>query len=377
MCVPTSGWNGDVVVFAHGYVAFNQPLDFYHTSLPDGTSLPTLLQSLGFAFVTTSYRQNGLAILEGVKDIRELVKAFRTTYGPPAHTYLAGVSEGGVIATLLAEQSPDLFTGVLAACGPIGNFREQVNYIGDFRVLFDYFFPGTLPPSPLDISSTMITNWESTYVPAIKARLAANPSVTAQLLRTAGAPVDAADSSTIATTGVGVLWYSTFATNDSRAKLGGNPYDNQNRWFFGSSNDTLLNQRLQRFQAEATALTNITPYQTSGNLTLPLVTLHTTGDQIVPFFHEILYAFKVHTSGRGSWIPIPINRYGHCNFKATEVLAAFALVVLQSTGSQIEGLPQYFDATQAKRDFAQAQRDIAAAQKLPTYTVPSGFELNR
>jgi hypothetical protein len=31
---------------------------------------------LGYAFATTTYRQNGLAILEGVDDIRELVAAF-------------------------------------------------------------------------------------------------------------------------------------------------------------------------------------------------------------------------------------------------------------------------------------------------------------
>ena len=26
ICTPTSGWNGDLVVFAHGYVACNAPL---------------------------------------------------------------------------------------------------------------------------------------------------------------------------------------------------------------------------------------------------------------------------------------------------------------------------------------------------------------
>src|SRR5579872_4325422 len=69
ICVPAAGWNGELVVFAHGYVAINQPLGFYNLTLPDGTNVPLLLQSLGFAFATTSYRQNGLAILEGEDDI--------------------------------------------------------------------------------------------------------------------------------------------------------------------------------------------------------------------------------------------------------------------------------------------------------------------
>ena len=50
ICVPALGWNGQLVVYAHGYVAPGLPLDFYQLSLPDGTSLPTLLQSLGYAW---------------------------------------------------------------------------------------------------------------------------------------------------------------------------------------------------------------------------------------------------------------------------------------------------------------------------------------
>ena len=37
ICVPASGWNGDLVVWAHGYVDFTQPKAFYHLELPDGT----------------------------------------------------------------------------------------------------------------------------------------------------------------------------------------------------------------------------------------------------------------------------------------------------------------------------------------------------
>src|SRR5690349_15441175 len=59
VCVPASGWNGDLFVWAHGYVAFNEPLGFYHLDLADGSSLPAVTQAMGYAFATTSYRQNG------------------------------------------------------------------------------------------------------------------------------------------------------------------------------------------------------------------------------------------------------------------------------------------------------------------------------
>ena len=45
-CVPTSGWNGDLVVYGHGYVAFNAPLDFYNLTMPDGGYLPVVQQQL-------------------------------------------------------------------------------------------------------------------------------------------------------------------------------------------------------------------------------------------------------------------------------------------------------------------------------------------
>jgi hypothetical protein len=39
ICVPSVGWNGELVVFAHSYVAPGSPLDFYNLTLPDGTDL--------------------------------------------------------------------------------------------------------------------------------------------------------------------------------------------------------------------------------------------------------------------------------------------------------------------------------------------------
>jgi pimeloyl-ACP methyl ester carboxylesterase len=324
-----SGWNGQLVVYAHGYVAPGLPLDFYQLTLADGTPLPALLQSLGYAFATTSYRQNGLAILEGTDDIRQLIDAFGRAYPPPTRTYLAGVSEGGLVAALLAEQSPELFTGVLATCGPVGSFKYQANYLGDFRVLFDYFYPGVIPGSPISIPAAVMQNWQTYYAPAIAGLVAATPDRAAELLRVAKAPHDPAQPATMINTVLDVLWYNVFATNDAIAKLGGNPFGNRIRWYFGSSNDLRLNRSVQRFSASPTALNAMRPLETSGQLTIPLVTLHTTLDDVVPVWHELIYLAKADTSDRGRFLPIPVKRYGHCAFTTTEVLGAFAVTVSQ------------------------------------------------
>jgi pimeloyl-ACP methyl ester carboxylesterase len=374
ICVPQSGWNGDLVIWAHGYVAFNQPIDFYSLTLPDGSSLPDLIQSLGYAFATTSYRQNGLAILEGVEDVGDVAQHFGDLHGTPGHTYLTGASEGGIVTTLAIERHPELYSGGLGACGPIGNFRQQLNYWGDFRVLFDYFFPGVIPGSPIAIPPEVIAGWESTYIPAIKAALAAKPGAARELISTSKAPIDLANPATVETTTLNLLWYNVFATNDGIAKLGGSPYDNRDRWYWGSSNDLRLNLRVRRFSADPQALEQVKRYETSGRLTRPLVTLHTTGDEIIPYWHELYYVAKARPSGNGSLVPIPVFRYGHCNFTSLEVLGAFGLLVLQVGGSQPQGLPQVFTADQARRDFAQAQRDFARTQQIEYLQKKGEFE---
>jgi pimeloyl-ACP methyl ester carboxylesterase len=306
-------------------VDFDQPLDFYHLTLPDGTPLPLLVQSLGFAFATTSYRRNGLAILEGVDDIRELIAKFPS----PVPTHVVGVSEGGLVATLLAERWPELFRSAVAGCAPIGSFRAQIDSFGDFRVLFDYFFPGVIPGSPISIPDEVVDNWQEVYVPRVLAALAAKPGRALELMRVSRAAYDPANPDTIANTTINMLRYNVRGTNDAVEQLGGSPFGNRLRLYVGSSNDFRLNLQVQRFTASPVARAALAQYETNGNLRVPLVTLHTTADEVIPFWHELLYLPKVDLSARGRFLPIPAFRYGHCNFTPNEVLTAFALAVQQ------------------------------------------------
>ncbi|PYT11031.1 MAG: hypothetical protein DMF51_16655, partial [Acidobacteria bacterium] len=98
ICMPAV-WNGDLVVYAHGYVGFNEPVAIPEDQLvlPDGTSVPQLVNTLGFAFATTSYSTNGLAVVQGIDDVVDLVHVFTTTHGSARHVFLAGPSESGLI----------------------------------------------------------------------------------------------------------------------------------------------------------------------------------------------------------------------------------------------------------------------------------------
>ena len=331
-----SSWNGDLVIYAHGYVAFNKPVAVPNDALPGGTTVADIVNGLGYAYAASSYRENGLAVLDGIRDSVDLVSVFKSTVGTPGRVFIFGVSEGGLVAVKALEQYPDVFCGGLVLCGPIGNFRAQVNYIADFRALYDCYFPGVLPGNAITVPDSVISSWYKYYEPAALYAVAAQPRSGRELLRVARAAFDPADESTLYETVQGLLWYQVYATEDAERKLGGQPYDNTKRLYTGSANDALLNQKVFRTSADPQALAALQAYQTTGKLRVPLVTMHTTGDEIVPYWHQTKYTSKVKASGSSScYYAIAINRYGHCNVTASEIMSGF-IILLHKTQAPLQ-----------------------------------------
>jgi pimeloyl-ACP methyl ester carboxylesterase len=326
ICMPAA-WNGDLLVYAHGYVSPIDPLAIPAESgqIADAANL------LGYAFATTSYSTNGLAVLEGKADILDLVEVFSDTQSIADEVFLLGFSEGGLITTLAVEQHPDVFTGGLAGCGPLGDFQRQINYFGDFRLVFDYFFPGLIPGSPIDIPPDLLPDWPNHYQTVIEPVVTdpANAHLLDQLFQVTGAPYDPADLDTRYASLYDALRYNVMTTNDGIAKLGGQPFDNHDRVYAGSADDNALNAAIPRYTADPAAIAAIEAgYQTTGQLTIPLVTIHTTLDPIVPAWHTPLYRVKVIESDNlAQHDHIEIGRYGHCNFEQLELLNVLALLL--------------------------------------------------
>jgi pimeloyl-ACP methyl ester carboxylesterase len=309
----------------------------------NGTSITQTVMSMGHAFATTSYRRNGLAVRPAITDLLDLVNIFTTTKGVPDHVYLVGVSEGGLITTLSVEQHPEVYDGGLAMCGPYGDFRGQVNHFGDFRVVFDYFFPSLMPSSAITIPDGFTETWESGYFSAnIKPEIEASENVEKvdQLLKVTG--VSPYEYLPPASTDVisNLLWYNVFATEDAKAKLGGQPFNNQDpyRWYGGSDDDETLNDTVDRFEADKEALDSVSEhYQTSGFLSVPLVTLHTTGDPVVPYWHAARYRGKtIAADNIALHDHIEVERHGHCSFGLMDILGAFNQMV-----HMVENPPEY------------------------------------
>jgi pimeloyl-ACP methyl ester carboxylesterase len=333
ICLPAS-WNGDLVIYAHGYVAPNRPVGIPEDQfvLAGIGSIDQIVTNLGYAFAASSYRANGLVVYEGIEDSLDVVRIFSELHGKPGKVYLAGVSEGGLIAALSMEQHQDVYAGALALCGPYGDFTRHVDYLGDFRTVFDLFFPGVIPGSPVSIPPALLDTWETgTYSATVKALIMepANAITVTQLLSVTQAPTDPADPTTREATVERLLWYNIYATNDATARFGGQPYENEERQYTGSTDDEWLNDKIERYTADETARSVIrSKYETTGHIQAPVIALHTTGDPVVPVWHLDGYRARIAAAGKANlYEEYRFDRYGHCSFTFLEVLGAFNRLV--------------------------------------------------
>ena len=339
ICIPpAAAWNGSVVVYAHGYVNPFDPLAIQDDAV-GGIPVSRIVTGLGFAFATTSYRDNGLIIVEGVRDLKQLVDKFRQVSGGghiPGLTLAVGASEGALVAVLATERYPRLFDGTLALCGPLGDFAQQLDYFDDFRLLFDWFFPGVIPGSIVAVPDAVVQAWllpigaPGSLQAAVLGALAADPAATAQLLAAAGLDVPP-DPAVVGETVLRLLAYNVVGTGNAVLELGGQPYDNIGRVYPPPVDNTLV----PRFSVDQNVRSHLrAKYETDGSLTVPVVTMHNLFDPVVPYWHEALYAARVQQAGASAFLTrIPgatlASPFGHCTFTLAEVGSAFALLLSQ------------------------------------------------
>jgi pimeloyl-ACP methyl ester carboxylesterase len=333
---PLANWNGQLVVYAHGYVPLYSPLalpveELGRLTPSEGPTVVDAVLSMGYAFATSSYSKNGYAVAEAEKDLNALVRHFKTKVLPNAgmlkKVLIVGASEGGLITTMLVEKYPGVYDGGLAMCGPLGGLPAHIQYLGDFRVVFDVFFPDVFNFGMADVPDDAWQNWPL-YESGIPLAMQANPLGVQQLFSVTGAPNDPLDPTTLGITTLQVLYYSVWGTPDLIATAGGVPYDNQDTVYAGSLNDDALNAAVERIDSDGRARAYARrAYQPNGELERPLVTLHNKWDPAVPYWHEGIYAELAAPSGLFFQYPYPLeNAYGHCNFTFEEVLGAFALL---------------------------------------------------
>ncbi|MDG4809788.1 hypothetical protein O7634_23805 [Micromonospora sp. WMMD1120] len=320
-------WNGDLVLWAHGYRGQGTVL----SPEPPAFGLRQRLLEQGYAWASSSYDRNGFNIRSGVLGTRELADHFARTVRPPQHTYLAGVSMGGYVIGRSLEQYPGYYDGALPMCGVLGD-QTLLDFYLDYNLVAQALAGVPAYPTPADY----LTN----AVPRIQAALGlaglapGGPDTTtdrgkqlrAITVNRSGGPRPGADAAF-------ALWkdflFSITVTSggDSPAQRPGQLSTNLlTRYTPNSPVDVNASVRrvapenvVQRLLPTLTEVPRI-----AGRPTAPVLSLHGLGDLFVPFSMEQAYATDVARHGRGKLlVQRAIRATQHCEFTPAEAGAAW------------------------------------------------------
>lgn len=323
-------WNGDLVLYAHGYAFPENEPQLPDADDPSFVELRDALLDMGYGVAFSSYRETGWSVKEGMNDTRQLRGLFTSEFGRPNATYLIGKSMGGLIAVALAERNHNLFDGALPICGVLGGTDMAVDYIYNVRLLFDYFYPDVLPGSAGDVPEDL--HWSTAQGLAYQA-IIANPLPAFELAGVTQVSIQYQSAEELINAILTAIIFHTASFVDFIDRTHGHDFfGNMDVWYTGSADDEALNAGLDRYESTRDADAYIERwYEPRGKLRVPVVTLHTTRDQVVQIFQEHDFAAKVEAAGYDDMlVQHEIDRYGHCTFELEEILTAFEELVAWS-----------------------------------------------
>lgn len=341
--IPQS-WNGEAVYFAHGVRPPQAPI-----TLDDQDQffqVRDALGALGYAFAYSSFSENGLAIKDGAQRTHQLRGLLASELkGQPERSYVAGYSLGALVALQLAERFPQQYDGALLACGMVGGTTLQTQYIGDVRALFDFFYPGVLPGDVISVPDSPPT--QAQVQALVVGAILTNPLGLYAIASTAQTPLafapvgNVADPTSLAFQSlvqslVAALYYQLIGTQDVVDRTHGHsPYDNSTTTYVLGTPliphpglATMIaaaNAGVQRYTSTPDAQNYLERhYEPTGDLRIPVVTLHNMWDYLVPFMHEPALAQRVGAAGATDMlVQVAIPNYGHCQFPTSTVVGAF------------------------------------------------------
>ncbi|MGD0062618.1 MAG: DUF6351 family protein [Streptosporangiaceae bacterium] len=351
---PAGAWTGTLYLYSHGYVApgaANPAAD-----AGDPVTAAWMLAH-GYALAGSSYASTGWAVASALPDQISTLDTFDRTYGRPKTTVAWGHSLGGMITAGLVQDYPSRFDAALPMCGVLSGGVATWNTALDaafaFAKLIDpsvQLVDITNPTANLEGAEAALTAAQATA--AGRARLA----LVAALADTPGwftplsaepAPTDyAAQEQNQSLWDAEVTFPFIFAFRaDLEAKAGGNPSWNTGvnyasdlaksadasevRALYRSAGlnlgrDVQTLNTSARISADPTAVAWLTRNIVfNGDISVPVLTMHTTGDGLVVPENEQAYRAVVDRDGRGALLrQLFVARAGHCAFTPAETITA-------------------------------------------------------
>lgn len=352
-----ANWNGTLVLYSHGYVAPGSPNPAEDAGDP---LTKAWLLSQGYALAGSAYSQTGWAIQQAFQDQMDLVDYFDANIGQPARTLAWGHSLGGIITAGLVQLFPDRFDAALPMCGVVSGGVATWNVALDGEFAFATLLAsGTSlqlvhisnPGGNLKLAEGILAGAQNTAQGRARIALAAAIGDTPGWFSSTSP--EPAPTDYTAQEANQFLWDSqvdypfVFALRaELEFRAGGNPSWNTGvdyrTEFEHSANaaevralyeqagldlnadlDTL--QNAPRIAADPGAVDYLNKYITfNGDLDIPVLTMHTTGDGLVINQDEAAYASVARANGDNDMLrQIYVHRAGHCAFTPAETITAF------------------------------------------------------
>jgi pimeloyl-ACP methyl ester carboxylesterase len=351
---PAGGWNGTLYLYSHGYVtpgAANPAED-----AGDPVTAAWMLAH-GYALAGSSYASTGWAIQQALPDQISTLDTFDSTYGKPKTTVAWGHSLGGIITAGLLQDYPSRFNAALPMCGVLSGGVATWNTALDGEFAFQKLIDPSIQIVNITNPTANLEAAEAAVAAAQKtAQGRARLALVAALVDTPGwfTPLSAEPSATdyAAQEANQYLWDTevTFPfIFDFRAELesraGGNPSWNTGVNYFADlaksadakevralyagaglslGHDVQTLNSAPRVSAKPTAVNYlIKNISFDGHISVPVLTMHTTGDGLVVPENEQAYKAIVDLAGNGSLLrQVFVNRAGHCAFTPAETITA-------------------------------------------------------
>jgi len=317
-----AGWNGGLVMYAHGYEMEGTP---FEPEIPRHAGFRQAFTSRGFAFAQSWYRAYGWAVQEGMEDTEALRRHFIARYGRPDSTFITGNSMGGMITAATAETRGAAYDGALPFCGLLAPAVEALRgRLFDLLVTFDYLFPGVLTTAEGglgDLPAAPVPSRE-----AVAAAVRADPARAEALARRYAMRVESVP---------GVVWFYAVILRELQQRADGNPFDNRGSAYHGVEDDDALNRGVRRYAADAEAVAWLRErFSPTGRIADPLLAVHTTYDPVVEPEQMDRYRAIAQVAGTADrFAAAYVTADGHCVFTPAQVGAAFdALRAWAATG---------------------------------------------
>jgi pimeloyl-ACP methyl ester carboxylesterase len=324
-------WNGDLVLYAHGYRGTGLELTVSNPSIREH------LISEGYAWAASSYSANNYVPGVGAKDTHKLIGLFVDLVGNPERVFITGHSMGGHVTGVAIEQWPDSFRGAVPMCGVMGD-NELFDYYQDAYLLAEYY-AGKVPvavPTPDDYytSPTGFASTAAALGPAFPYALNANglkyQAATEQLT---GGERPIFDQGWVGIYGGAFIFlFQSAGTGPGRENVD-TVYQLDSDPAL-SPEELALNAAIPRIAADAQyrhpnglgilpGSEVVTP-PISGDISIPVVSMHTLGELFVPFHMEQIYAERVASHGASDLLVVrAIRDTNHCGFTTGEQVQAF------------------------------------------------------